>query len=157
MFAVMHHGDEVEVNFRSLTMTEGMERDFVLNSWGYYKGSEYPTGNTVEPLPFYGMSVYPYPSTESYPSDDSHISYLKEFNTREYDGVLPEQSSEHHTIYTDYVEAAVTWAGVKPVGGTVLPLNNVQLILPLLLPAMTAAFFIAIIIHKKKRANNTIT
>ena len=28
------------------------------------------------------MSGFPYPDTESYPSDDAHLQYLKEYNTR---------------------------------------------------------------------------
>ncbi len=155
MFAIMHHGDEVEVDFSSLPAADGMERDFILNSWGYYKGSAYPTGGTVEPLPFKGMSSYPYPNTESYPSDEMHKNYLAEYNTREYDSVPPEQSSEHHTIYTDYVEAAVTSIG-GPVGGTILPLNNAQLVLTIL-PATTIAFLVTIIIFKKRRKDNHMT
>ena len=37
---------------------------------------------TVDPLPFYNMSSFLYPPTESYPYDEEHIEYLKEYNTR---------------------------------------------------------------------------
>jgi hypothetical protein len=107
-FAILHHGDEISLNFQYLPAVEGMERDFFLYSWGYYKGRDYATGNTVEPLPFYGMSSYPYPSNESYPSDSDHLGYLKEYNTREYSyQVFNSAPSEHHTIYTDYVKVDV--------------------------------------------------
>ena len=28
------------------------------------------------------MSGFPYPASESYPSDEAHLSYLREYNTR---------------------------------------------------------------------------
>ena len=41
---------------------------------------------TVEPLPFYDMSAFPYPSTENYPNDPAHLEYLMEYNTRRIGG-----------------------------------------------------------------------
>jgi hypothetical protein len=108
-FVILHHGDEISVNFQYLPVEEGMERDFFLYSWGYYKGRDYATGSTVEPLPFYGMSTYPYPGNESYPSDSDHARYLKEYNTREYSNqVSDSEPSKHRTIYTDYVKVDVS-------------------------------------------------
>lgn len=107
-FVILHHGDEISVNFQYLPAEEGMERDFLLYSWGYYKGRDYATGITVEPLPFYGMSSYPYPSNESYPLDSDHLAYFKEYNTREYSYQKSDsESSEDHTIYTDYAKVDV--------------------------------------------------
>ncbi len=57
----------------------------------------------VEPLPFHGMSYYPYPENESYPYDNEHSAYLEEYNTREW-GLGPD-NQEHNTIYTDYVKS----------------------------------------------------
>jgi hypothetical protein len=45
-------------------------------NWGY--GFDF----TVDPLPFRSMSGFPYPDTESYPSDNAHLQYLQEYNTR---------------------------------------------------------------------------
>jgi len=63
-----------------------LERDYFMfvacwfkdapGNWGY--GFDF----TVDPLPFRNMSGFPYPSTESYPSDEDHASYLREYNTR---------------------------------------------------------------------------
>ena len=39
-------------------------------------------GQTVEPLPFHGMSRYPYGADEAYPSDPEHRRYLETYNTR---------------------------------------------------------------------------
>jgi hypothetical protein len=36
----------------------------------------------VEPLPFHGMTRYPYGEEEAYPSDPVHQRYLKVYNTR---------------------------------------------------------------------------
>ena len=41
---------------------------------------------TVEPLPFHGMSSYPYPEEEHYPEDPRHQEYRKKFNTRQLSG-----------------------------------------------------------------------
>jgi hypothetical protein len=40
-------------------------------------------GHRVGPLPFHGMSRYPYDSSESYPDDKEHRQYQKRYNTRE--------------------------------------------------------------------------
>ena len=37
---------------------------------------------TVLPLPFHGMTSYPYPQSERYPADAVHADYQREFNTR---------------------------------------------------------------------------
>jgi hypothetical protein len=108
-FVILHHGDEISVKFQYLPMQEGTQRDFFLYSWGYHKGRDYATGNTVEPLPFYRMSSYPYPGNESYPSDNDHLAYLKMYNTREYgDQGQDSGPSKHRTIYTDYVKVDVS-------------------------------------------------
>ena len=37
---------------------------------------------TVEPLPFHGMSGYPYREDEAYPDDAAHREYRAQWNTR---------------------------------------------------------------------------
>lgn len=89
MFVIGRQGDEVSLLFPAgglLPPAESMERDYFVfvacwfkdppNNWGY--GFEF----TVDPLPFQGMSGFPYPPTESYPHDDAHLNYLSEWNTR---------------------------------------------------------------------------
>ena len=39
-------------------------------------------GQTVEPLPFHGMSTYPYGVNEKFPNDATHNSYREEYNIR---------------------------------------------------------------------------
>ena len=36
----------------------------------------------VSPLLFHSMSQYPYGTEEAYPSDKTHLEYLREYNTR---------------------------------------------------------------------------
>jgi hypothetical protein len=38
--------------------------------------------DTVEPLPFRGMSGYPYGDGEAYPNDPEHRAYRERWNTR---------------------------------------------------------------------------
>ena len=39
-------------------------------------------GDSVEPLPFHGMSQYPYPAAERFPDDEAHRQWRKEYNVR---------------------------------------------------------------------------
>ena len=59
-------------------------RDFVIYTNGWLKDGDLntATGNTVEPLPFHAMSQYPYSPQEHYPTDEEHVQYLKNYNTR---------------------------------------------------------------------------
>ena len=87
-FVIMRAGDSVELKFAAQPAPAG-ERDFMLVTDAYFKQPfvKYLLGSkisTVDPLPFHGMSNYPYPSSESYPSDAEHLAYLSEWNTREY-------------------------------------------------------------------------
>jgi lipoprotein NlpI len=86
-FVIFGPGDEVTVRFdgRYLpALPPGWTRSFVLRAWGYCKdcGPFTATGATIEPLPFHGMSTYPYGPTEQYPRDAAHEDYRKKFNTR---------------------------------------------------------------------------
>jgi hypothetical protein len=74
-----------------------MERDFFLFVADWFKD---PPGNwgyefdfTVDPMPFRNMSGFPYPDTESYPFDEAHLQYLREYNTREVKALSPVFSS----------------------------------------------------------------
>ncbi len=86
-FVIMGSGDEVRLRFdaRGLPgLPKGWRRDFLLKVDGWAKDRDPNTAfsQTVEPLPFHGMSRYPYPATESYPDDAVHREYLEEYVTR---------------------------------------------------------------------------
>ena len=63
---------------------ERWRRDFLLFVDGWAKDADANTAfsQTVEPLPFHGMSVYPYPETERFPDDALHRQYREQYNTR---------------------------------------------------------------------------
>lgn len=84
-FVIFHHGDEVALEFDAAAPpAAGMQRTFLLDSSGWAKDMDPNTyaPSTVEPLPFHGMSGYPYTEKEHYPTDALHETYLKTWNTR---------------------------------------------------------------------------
>ena len=94
MYVILNAGDEITVEFeasRLPTLKAGWVRDFILYSDGWDKDGDINTltSQTVEPLPFHGMSSYPYPDTEHYPNDEVHRRYQLEYNTRRIEHRLP--------------------------------------------------------------------
>ena len=94
MYVILNAGDEITVEFnasRLPALKPGWVRDFILYSDGWDKDGDINTltSQTVEPLPFHGMSAYPYPDTEHYPDDAAHRKYRLEYNTRRVEHRLP--------------------------------------------------------------------
>lgn len=94
MYVILNAGDEITVEFdasRLPTLKSGWVRDFILYSDGWDKDGDINTltSQTVEPLPFHGMSAYPYPDTEHYPDDEAHQRYQRKYNTRRVEHRLP--------------------------------------------------------------------
>lgn len=94
MYVILNAGDEITVEFDAARLPElkpGWVRDFILYSDGWDKDGDINTltSQTVEPLPFHGMSAYPYPDTEHYPDDAAHRRYRLEYNTRRVEHRLP--------------------------------------------------------------------
>ncbi len=86
-FAIMGSGDELTLKFSPGSLAQpaaGWVRDYLLEVDGWAKDSDPNTAfsSSVEPLPFHGMSAYPYRSSEHYPQDEAHRRYLREYNTR---------------------------------------------------------------------------
>ena len=83
-FVIMHSGDQMDVQFPYVAPPAGTERSFIFYNWVTYKHADIgPIGRTVDPLPFKGMSSYPYPDNEHYPQDQKHQQYLQQWNTRQ--------------------------------------------------------------------------
>jgi hypothetical protein len=87
-FVIFGPGDEITVSFDASALPqllEGWKRSYVLRTCGYCKDYSLftATGDTIEPLPFRGMTAYPYGPNEHYPSDPAHNEYRRRFNTRE--------------------------------------------------------------------------
>ncbi|MCK5367676.1 MAG: hypothetical protein KAQ62_03960, partial [Cyclobacteriaceae bacterium] len=88
MYIIANAGDETTISFDAAKLPklrEGWKRDFLIYSVGWVKDGDINTalGQTVEPLPFHGMSRYPYGKKEHYPTDKKYQDYLRKFNTRE--------------------------------------------------------------------------
>ncbi len=84
---IMGSGDELKLRFRADAfppLPAGWTRDYLLKVDGWAKDRDPNTAfsSTVEPLPFHGMSVYPYPKSEHFPGDPAHEQYRREYNTR---------------------------------------------------------------------------
>ena len=94
MYVILNAGDEITVEFDAARLPKlkpGWVRDFILYSDGWDKDGDINTltSQTVEPLPFHGMSAYPYPDIEHYPDDEAHRRYRLEYNTRRVEHRLP--------------------------------------------------------------------
>jgi hypothetical protein len=84
---VMGSGDEIRLLFDAAALPplpEGWRRDFLLFVDGWAKDGDANTAfsQTVEPLPFHGMSQYPYPEGERFPNGGVHNLYREHYNTR---------------------------------------------------------------------------
>jgi Tfp pilus assembly protein PilF len=93
-FAVFGSGEEVALDFdasRLPPLPAGWKRDYFFMANGYEKDMDFyaADANTVAPLPFHGMGVYPYGPGKEYPLDDAHLNYLLKYNTRQVGGEEP--------------------------------------------------------------------
>ncbi len=89
MYVIGRQGDQIYARFPIANLTAadaGMVREYFIVTACFYKDEPGAWGFgfnfSVDPLPFQGMSGYPYPETESYPYDPAHLAYLEEYNTR---------------------------------------------------------------------------
>ena len=79
--------DELSVEFSESLFPEvekDSNRSFLLHAVGFGKDMDFHSANSlsVEPLPFHGMSSYPYPQTEHYPQSEANLDYIQKYNTR---------------------------------------------------------------------------
>ncbi len=89
---IMGSGDEISLQFRAPPAPRpGWTRDFLLKVDGWAKDRDPNTAfsASVQPLPFHGMSRYPYPAAEHYPRDAAHEQYERAWNTRPAAALLP--------------------------------------------------------------------
>jgi hypothetical protein len=87
MYVVLAPGDEMTMRFdagKMPALPAGWKRSFIFYANGWVKDGDLNTrcSETVAPLPFHGMSAYPYPPTEHYPDDPPHREYLRAYHTR---------------------------------------------------------------------------
>ncbi len=86
-FVVMGSGDEVRLLFdgsKLPPLPAGWRRDFLLKVDGWAKDRDANTAfsQTVEPLPFHGMSQYPFSTSEKFPDGVLHRDFLQRYNVR---------------------------------------------------------------------------
>jgi hypothetical protein len=86
-YVIFAPGDEITLVFDAGSVPAlrlGWTRDFLLYTDAWLKDADRNTaqGGTVAPLPFHGMSRYPYGPNEAYPGDPEHRRYLEAYNTR---------------------------------------------------------------------------
>ena len=84
---VMGSGDEIRMRFPAAglpALPSGWRRDYLLLVDGWAKDADANTAfsQSVLPLPFHGMSRYPYPAGEHFPDDEAHQAYQREYLTR---------------------------------------------------------------------------
>lgn len=87
MFVISRPGDEISLSFdaRSLPpLPRGWRRTFLLFADGFSKEMDINSASPdqLAPLPFHGMTRYPYRWPEHYPQDEKHRAYIDKYNTR---------------------------------------------------------------------------
>jgi hypothetical protein len=122
-FVIFSAGDEVTIRFDAgqlPALPPGWRRSFLFYNEGWEKDADRNTvaGPTVDPLPFHAMSAYPYPESESYPTDRVHADYVKRYLTRR---IGPEAFRGFVRNYRPGMTARLPWdtePGVWPAEGS---------------------------------------
>jgi hypothetical protein len=72
-------------------LPDGWTRTFLLYADGFSKEMNLHSASPdeVAPLPFHGMTRYPYAAPETYPSTSAHRDYLARYHTRVVPRMLP--------------------------------------------------------------------
>jgi thioredoxin-like negative regulator of GroEL len=86
-YVIFGSGDEVAIEFDATHLPDlpaGWTRDYFFYADGFAKDMDFYAahGDTVSPLPFHTLTPYPYPEGAGYPSDDPHLQWQIEYNTR---------------------------------------------------------------------------
>ena len=87
MFVIAMPGDEIALSFDDSAfpaLAPGWARTFLLYADGFSKEMDISSAapDVLEPLPFHGMTRYPYGSGERYPETAAHRAYQDRYNTR---------------------------------------------------------------------------
>jgi hypothetical protein len=87
LFVISCPGDEIALSFDAHALPgvpAGWTRTFLLYAYGYSKemNPRSASPDTVWPLPFRGMTKYPYGPDEHYPDTPARRDYLARYNTR---------------------------------------------------------------------------
>ena len=93
-FVILGSGDALRVHFDASALpplADGWTRDYLvfLDGWAKDRDPNTLEALSVEPLPFHGMSAYPYGPDEHFPDGAEHAAWRAEWNTREGRGWIP--------------------------------------------------------------------
>ena len=99
---VMGAGDELKLTFGASevpSLPAGWSRDYLLLVDGWAKDADANTAfsQSVTPLPFHGMTSYPYKPTEQFPNDAEHTQYVRDYLTRPALKLIRPLASHHPT------------------------------------------------------------
>ena len=94
MFVISRPGDEISLSFDARKLPPvrpGWNRTFLLYADGFSKEMDINSASPdqVSPLPFHGMSKYPYADPETYPLTAARRAYIDKYNTRFVTGEIP--------------------------------------------------------------------
>jgi tetratricopeptide (TPR) repeat protein len=106
-FVVFGTGEDMDLEFSAAKLPplpKGWSRDYFFYANGFVKDMDFYEAKpfSVGSLPFHGMSTYPYPANEHYPTDAEHTAYQLEYNTRF------ETGSVDRSFHFDYMPHAAT-------------------------------------------------
>lgn len=95
-FVIFGSGEEIAVEFKANALPPlppHWKRDYFFYANGFVKDMDFYDAlpYTVTQLPFHGMSRYPYPAGESFPSNDQSLDYQLQWNDR-FDSGAPSMS-----------------------------------------------------------------
>src|SRR5204862_2628839 len=87
MFVISRPGDEISLSFDARQLPRlpaGWTRTFLLYADGFSKEMDINSASPdqVSPLPFHGMTKYPYAYPEIYPMTAARKAYIDRYNTR---------------------------------------------------------------------------
>jgi Flp pilus assembly protein TadD len=94
MFVVSRTGDALALSFDASALPPlppGWTRTFLFHADGFSKEMNLHSASpdALLPLPFHGMTQYPYAPPEAYPSTPAHREYLERYNTRVVPRAIP--------------------------------------------------------------------
>jgi Tfp pilus assembly protein PilF len=93
-FVISRPGDEIALGFDAgalPALPPGWRRTFLLLADGFSKEMDInsATPHAMAPLPFHGMSRYPYEAPETYPMTEARAALMERYNTRVVRGPIP--------------------------------------------------------------------
>jgi hypothetical protein len=94
MFVISRPGDEISLSFDATALPPlpaGWTRTFLLYADGFSKEMDINSASPDQlvPLPFHGMSSYPYKWPEHYPLTEERKRYIEKYNTRVVTSTVP--------------------------------------------------------------------